>query len=483
MQIHLVGIGGVAMGNLGAMLQRTGHTVTGSDQALYPPMSDRLRDWGITAKEYAKTNIGASDLYIIGNALSRGNPEVEEILNQNLPYMSMSAALSRFFLEGREVFVVAGTHGKTTTTFLVDHLLSASGKPPGLFAGGVRADGTDGFRVSDSKYFVIEGDEYDTAFFDKGSKFLHYRPRTLILTSIEYDHADIFPDTESYLTTFRRLLRLVPAKGLVIACKEDEGVREVLKGYDLAPIQWYDKSSFQKKDAALEISDIGKVSRFPLAGDHNALNACAAVLAAKAAGLADDRIRFALGSFPGVLRRQQLRVDIQVPTRRLSGKKPEKGGVDFVHVALVEDFAHHPTAVRETIAAVKDAYKGRRMSVLFEPRSASSHRDVFRKDYVKAFRAADDVYICDVYNREKVDKKQLLDVRRMIKDLTALKKSKKSPAGKAIFGKHPADLAKQFQKTFKPSPSGDVVLMMSNGAFGGIYKDVEEFLKAFGNPR
>ncbi|MEQ9367168.1 MAG: Mur ligase domain-containing protein, partial [Leptospirales bacterium] len=222
MHIHLTGVGGVAMGNLAAMLKQSGHSVTGSDGPLYPPMSDKLRDWGIPVRAFDERNIrskdgGDVDLVVIGNAISRGNAEVEYVLNERVPYMSMSAALSEFYLKDKEVIVVAGTHGKTTTTFLIDHLLSAGGVSPGLFAGGVRGDGMDGWRVSpESPYFVIEGDEYDTAFFDKSAKFLHYRPRYLVVTSIEFDHADIYENERLYRRSFERLLRLVPSAGLVV---------------------------------------------------------------------------------------------------------------------------------------------------------------------------------------------------------------------------------------------------------------------------
>ncbi|MCB1318851.1 MAG: hypothetical protein KDK34_01285, partial [Leptospiraceae bacterium] len=348
MHIHLVGVGGVAMGNLAAMLQAGGHTVSGSDHALYPPMSDKLREWGIDAHPFDAANLQRKhpDLCIIGNAISRGNVEVEYILNERLPYTSMAAALFDFFLKDKQVIVIAGTHGKTTTTFLMDHVLSEADRPPGLFAGGVRADGMNGFRVSDSQYFVIEGDEYDTAFFDKAAKFLHYRPKYLILTSVEFDHADIYENKRAYQKSFQHLLRLVPGKGSVIAAAEDRGVRQVLRDYHLAPIHWYASERFTRKkasalreigikppyvqkenrgvsnDSPIALSAFSRKARtvqfdwpgtiedFALLGEHNTANAQAVSILAAKLGLDPERVRGALQNFPGVLRRQQVRLDL-----------------------------------------------------------------------------------------------------------------------------------------------------------------------------
>ncbi|MCE9499240.1 MAG: UDP-N-acetylmuramate--alanine ligase, partial [Leptospira sp.] len=216
MKIFLIGIGGIAMGNLAYMLKSIGHDVSGSDENLYPPMSTKLDEWGLNPKiGYNAENVRSSDLVIIGNAISRGNPELEEVLNTGMEYMSMPQAIGHFFLKKKKVIVIAGTHGKTTTTFLLHHLLKETGFSPGLFVGGIRKDGLPGFEIGQGEYFVIEGDEYDSAFFDKSSKFLHYKPYYLILTSLDFDHADIFPDLESIKVMFRRVLNLVPSKGKV----------------------------------------------------------------------------------------------------------------------------------------------------------------------------------------------------------------------------------------------------------------------------
>lgn len=463
MKVHVTGVGGVAMGNLAAMLQTLGHQVSGSDKDLYPPMSDRLREWKIDAMPFNAANVAGADLCIIGNVISRGNVEVEEILNSGLPYMSLPQALYEFFLKGRRVIVAAGTHGKTTTTFLMHHILSKCGIQAGLFAGGVRADGMDGFSVPQSDVFVIEGDEYDSAFFDKGSKFLHYRPRYLILNAVEFDHADIFKDFEDYALSFRRLLRMIPGNGLVAASHDDSGVRQVLKDYRYSPVEWFGAKqkkgvfSFQRKAGKLHMDGLGTTENFPLIGDYNVRNALAASRVALALGLKPAEILKAMESFPGVMRRQQIRLN-----RR------------DMPLTLIEDFAHHPTAVLQTIAAARQSFPGRRVHVFLEPRSATSHRNIFQKEYAAALAKSNSVYMCDVHNPKKVSAGERLDVRKVLSEAGRI-------AGRnfqAVFGKQPADLVRAFRTNFLPAAKGDVVLLLSNGAFGGIYPQMEEALRS-----
>ncbi len=480
MKIHLIGVGGAAMGNLASMLKEAGHTVTGSDTALYPPMSDKLRERGIAAYPFDAKNVRGVDLCIIGNVISRGNPEAEAVLNENIPYTSMAQAVSRFFLQGKNVIVVAGTHGKTTTTFLIDHILCESGETPGLFAGGIRADGQDGYRLSKSPYFVIEGDEYDTAFFDKASKFLHYRPRILVLTSVQFDHADIFKNTQEYRTAFRRLLRLIPSEGYVAACVDDAGVREVLSGYSLSEIGWYGSArkgysteTFQRNGREVEFPYIGKVPDFALIGNHNTANALAAVLVAQKLNLPADRVKKALQNFPGVMRRQQIRACSKTSSEKNSGG-----------VLLIEDFAHHPFAVRCTIQAVRQAYPGRTIHALFEPRSATSHRKIFQKAYESALSLADCVYLCDVFNKSKVSPELLLDVPRISSGILQKKNKKNSDKKRniqkyiSVWTETPQALVNEFKEKFTRSQKGDVILVMSNGAFGGIYPELDRFVEA-----
>ena len=486
MRIHLIGVGGVAMGNLAAMLRQSGHTVTGSDHELYPPMSDRLREWGIEALPFDARNLDRADLIVLGNAISRGNAELEHLLANSLPCLSMPAALYEFFLKRKNVIVVAGTHGKTTTTFLIDHILATAGHAPGLFVGGVRADGHAGFRVSDSPFFVVEGDEYDSAIFDKGPKFLHYRPRYLVLTSVEFDHADIYSDLEHYKRSFRHLVRTIPGNGMIAADLSDEGVRSVLSGYSLAPVEWYCDASraeefrgglersgtpsssiatFERNGRRVDFSFPGTVEPFALLGAHNTANALGAALVARAAGTPPRRVAEALESFPGVLRRQQIRVDLAAAD-------------GYGAVTLIEDFAHHPTAVSATIEAVREAYPGRRLHALFEPRSASSHRNVFQERYADAFDRADAVYLTDIHNPGKVAAGERLDVPALCRAI----ESQESGAGRksVTYAGDPAELLGRFRAAFERSSAGDVVLAMSNGAFGGIYPELEAFLRSTG---
>ncbi|MBE7440396.1 MAG: UDP-N-acetylmuramate--alanine ligase [Spirochaetales bacterium] len=457
MKIHLSGIGGIAMGNLAAMLQEIGHTVTGSDHGVYPPMSIKLAEWQIEVRPFAASNIGQSDLYIVGNALSRGNPEVEAILRSNAAYMSLPQALYEFFLKGKEVIVIAGTHGKTTTTFLVHHILSEAGLSPGFFAGGVRADGHDGFAIGQGSHFVIEGDEYDSAFFDKTSKFMHYHPYRLVLTAVEFDHADIFEDPADYERAFARLLQLVPDNGIVVASRKDSGSARLLKNYKLSPVTLYGEGtpeSYQMRGRTVYFPQLDREIQFPLIGRHNARNACAAIAVARSLKIKDSVIARALETFSGIRRRQEIHLETD-------------------HAVLIEDFAHHPTAVHETLAAVHEAWPDHRLIALFEPRSASAHRKLFQKDYAGAFGPARDVYITEVYNKKKVPAKELLQVRTIV---AALKKARKN----AIYAPDPAGLLKLFQKELKKIGKEEklAVVAMSNGSFGGIYEKLREMLRA-----
>lgn len=465
------------MGNLAAMLKSIGHEVTGSDTRLYPPMSDRLIEWGVDARPFHKKNLKDVELCIIGNVISRGNVEAELVLNNRIPFMSMPEALFNFFLKDKDVIVVAGTHGKTTTTFLMDHILTTSQGPPGLFAGGLRADGMNGFRVSDSKYFVIEGDEYDSAFFDKSAKFLHYRPRYLILTSVEFDHADIYENIKDYQLSFKRLMRIIPSKGLIAACSSDKGVIEILKKYKDAPIAYYSSKNqkphkasksnpktptrtFYRKGHDVSFSGYpGQVNDFALIGNHNTANASAASIIAQKLKLDVSRVTEALQTFPGVLRRQQIRKHIPA-TANKTGK-----------IIFMEDFAHHPTAVAGTIEAVKNAWPGYKIHALYEPRSATSHTNIFQKEYIEAFNKAHFIYLPDVYDKKKVESKKRLNIKALVASI-----NKKNKYKKAWYAKDPQKLLTLFKKKFKASQSGDIILAMSNGNFGGIYPEIDKWL-------
>ena len=477
MRIHLTGIGGVAMANLAFMLKEEKHTITGSDKGVYPPVSDKLKEWEIQPLPFDPQNLKKSDLCIIGNVISRRNREVEAILNQQIPYMSMPEALRKFFLETKKTIVIAGTHGKTTTSFLIDHIFSHSGNDTGFFAGGTRVDGKEGFRLGSSPYFVIEGDEYDTSFFDKRAKFLHYRPYCLILTSLEYDHADIYPDFPSYCRSFEQLLNQVPSEGCVIACKDDPHLQELLKQYTLAPVFWYgsdmkDGNSYfirNRQGLSLNLQALpfreGKsnqmnISPFPLIGSHNASNATASTIAASFCGITDAQIETALASFPGVKKRQEIWLNQMTS----SGSQ----------IILMEDFAHHPSAVVSSLQAVRNDFVGFQIHLLFEPRSATSHRNIFQREYEEAFTKADHAYLTEVYDLQKVAPEERLNIPKMVQSLSCKKASKISSS---FYAENPQRLLEVFQKQFKPSLKGDIVLSLSNGDFGGILPKLKEYLE------
>ena len=461
----MIGIGGIAMGNLAFMLKQAGHTVSGSDHKLYPPMSDKLKEWGLKTYEgFSAANLGKPDLVIIGNAISRGNPEVEEVLNRGLDYMSMPQAIGNFFLKKKKVIVIAGTHGKTTTTFLTHHILKQAGLKPGLFAGGIRKDGSPGFEIGDGEYFVIEGDEYDSAFFDKSSKFLHYRPHFLVMTSLDFDHADIFPNLDAIKTMFKRLLNLVPSKGKVFYWAGSKNLVELCKDFKHAPVVSYEVGS---KSSTLRLRSVsgsklqkafsvksGKELESPLIGLHNFRNTEVAANICLAAGLSEDKIFKGIESFPGVKRRQ----DILFKS---------------ASAVVMEDFAHHPVAIEETVKAVKEAYPNYKIISLFEPRSATSHRNVFQKEFAECFKKSDVAIVTEVFNVSKVDKKNRLDVKKLVKEIPT-----KSKIKKAVYAKDTSDLLLKLSSELKAfSKDKIVVLAMSNGAFGGIYPELIEMVK------
>lgn len=477
MKIHIIGIGGIAMGNLAKMLKDSGHEVTGSDNELYPPMSTQLAEWGFIVQNFSQDNIiepngyPKCDLYIVGNVISRGNIEVETVLNYNLPIMSMPEALYHFFIKNKKIIVIAGTHGKTTTTFLMHYILEKCGEDAGLFVGGIRADGHPGFKIGNGKYFVIEGDEYDTSFFDKKPKFLHYRPYYLILTSIEYDHADIYKNIEEYKRSFELLLRWIPEKGKIIANYDDHNIQEILKNHK--NIIYYsrkiEQDTIENDKKIYKISLIDKELLLPIGkvypkifGLHNYSNIFAASLLAKELALDFKKILEAIQDFPGVLRRQQLRKKIIF---------------DQMSIEFYEDFAHHPTAVFETIKAFKDRFPNSLIITCYEPRSATSHRNVFQKEYPKAFMYANAVYISEIFNPKKVQPEEQLNVKKIIEDIKIF-----NP--KAYFCQTPQEVFEKLKKHFldycviakKNDYTNIIILCMSNGNFGNIYSEIEQWL-------
>ena len=469
MHYHLIGICGTAMASLAGMLQARGHRVTGSDENVYPPMSTMLEVLGIPVMQgYSPAHLPepAPDCVVIGNALSRGNPEVEETLNRRLVYRSQAEVVKEEFIRGRRSLVVAGTHGKTTTTSIATWVMECGGLHPSFLVGGVVQNFGASFRATDSDYFVIEGDEYDTAYFDKGPKFMHYLPEIAVVGNIEFDHADIYKDLDAVKLAFRRLMNLVPGRGRLIAGWDSPAVREVVAVFG-GRLHTRLETFGTSEDArwrAVDVDYSGALTRFkvlrdgapwgefetPLIGDFNVLNCLSVIIAADAWGVPAGKIKEALSTFQSVKRRMQVRGE-------------ERG------VTVIDDFAHHPTAVRETLRALGEKYKGRRLVAVFEPRSATSRLAVFQQDYAAAFDRADYVILSSVFAREKGSAYgRLLDTDELTADIAA---RRDRPAlcldGADRIVEHLAPLLRE----------GDVVAVMSNGGFGGIHDKLLDVLK------
>jgi UDP-N-acetylmuramate: L-alanyl-gamma-D-glutamyl-meso-diaminopimelate ligase len=466
MHYHLIGICGTAMAALAGMLLTRGHLVTGSDENVYPPMSTMLASLGITVMAgYEPQHLQpAPDCVIVGNAIPRGNPELEAALNRKLLYRSQAEVVKEEFIRGRRSLVVAGTHGKTTATSIAAWVLDQGGLNPSFLIGGVAQNFGVSFRVTNSDYFVIEGDEYDTAYFDKGPKFMHYLPEIAIVNNIEFDHADIYDDLAAVKLAFRRLMNLVPANGRLIAGWDSPNVREVVASMGqklFTQLETFGTS----EDAKWRITDVdfsGETTKFavtregeqwarfetPLIGDFNLLNCLAVIIAADAWGIDRKTIRAALATFKNVRRRAEI--------------KGEENGI-----TVIDDFAHHPTAVRETLRGLRNRFRERRMIAVFEPRSWSSRLAVFQEEYADAFSAADYVVIASVFDNQKASEKgKTLDTRKLIEDIQANRPAVALPDAAAIIEHLLPELRK-----------GDVVAIMSNGGFDGIHEKLLDRLR------
>ncbi len=465
--IHLIGICGTAMASLAGLLQLQGHTVTGSDAAAYPPMSDLLRELGIPVMEpYDEKNLATRpDLVIVGNALSRGNAELEYVLDERIAFASLAETIHEEFLAGRESLVVAGTHGKTTTTSMLAWIYEVAGRndarwTPSFLIGGVAENFGTSFHLRLTRTFILEGDEYDTAFFDKGPKFMHYFPDAAILTHVEFDHADIYRDLDAVKTAFKRFVNLVPRRGRLVAFDGSENVTECVskalcrvERYGFAP-----GSDWQVRDLRHEDgSTRWKVFRqgalcldlsLEMAGEHNALNATAAAALAFGNGVPATAITDALATFRSVKRRLEV-----------------KAVVDGI--TIIDDFAHHPTAIRETLKALKSAYPHSRLWAVLEPRSNTLRRNVFERELVEALRLADQVVIAGVFKQEGIPPAERLHPEMIV---TALQKS----GHPAEFGADADAIVTSLAPQLK---SGDVVAILSNGGFGGIYDKLPERLR------
>jgi UDP-N-acetylmuramate: L-alanyl-gamma-D-glutamyl-meso-diaminopimelate ligase len=465
--IHLVGVAGTAMGSLAGLLQSAGYRVSGSDAEIYPPISTLLAEMKVPVKEgYRASNLEpAPDLVVIGNALSRGNEEVEAVLDRRLPYASLPETLREIFLHDRERIVVAGTHGKTTVTSLLAWIFHDAGLNPGFLIGGVPCNFPRSFAIGTGPHFILEGDEYDTAFFDKGPKFLHYRPDSVILTSIEFDHADIYKDLEAVETAFQRLVNLIPRNGCLVATAESATVQRCASralcpvetfgfgqgGWQAADITFTEQSTsfrvIQRDKAVGEIT----MQQF---GRHNVANALAAIAIAARYGVGWDAIRDALAGFRGVRRRMEV-----------------LGEADGI--ILVDDFAHHPTAIRETLLAARERFTGRRIWALLEPRSNTLRRSVFQDELTDALAAADRVILAEVFRQEKILATERLDPAKVRDQLSGR-------GVEAVFGGSPEQIVQSLVRDLR---EGDVVVIMSNGGFGGLHRKLFHALKERSRPR
>lgn len=454
---HFLGICGTAMGSVASALRERGFTVTGSDDNIYPPMSTFLESKGIALHQgYRAENIPAdAEIIVIGNAIVRGNPEVEAVLNRKLYYASLPEVLKQFFLRGRHNLVVTGTHGKTTTSALLAWIMTAAKLDPSYVVGGIPKNLGQGARFNDSKYFVIEGDEYDSAFFDKRSKFVHYLPELLIVNNIEFDHADIFRDLEEIKLSFRRLLNIVPQNGMVLLNGDDASCVEVARDC-LAQILEIGFSP----NCAQQIREVvysSEGSRFrlgndefevPLIGEFNVRNAAMAISASRFYGVSLAKIRKALARFQGIARRQEVR--------------GEAGGVK-----VIDDFGHHPTAIRETLRALRHRYPGRRLWAVFEPRSNTTRRAVFQQDLPDALKLADGVFISQVARLDQIPEGERLNPEAVMEAI--------AQAGRPAF--YEPDVAHILDRLVPLLKPKDVVVIFSNGGFDGIHGKLLERLK------
>src|SRR5215472_9820646 len=464
--IHLIGICGTAMASLAGMLKQRGFRVTGSDAAAYPPMSDFLHELGIpVAQPFDAKNLEPRpDQVVIGNAISRGNVELEHVLDQRIAFCSLPQLLHDEFLVGKEVLVVAGTHGKTTTTSMLSWIFDSAGFAPSFLIGGIAENFGSSFRLGSGKHFILEGDEYDTAFFDKGPKFLHYFPDAVILTSVEFDHADIYKDLDAVETAFQRLVNLVPRRGRMIAFDHGASVeRCIAKAF--CPVDRYGSGG----GSAWKISDLhfspGRTSwtllrngqpwsnfEFGLAGEYNVWNATAATAMAANYGISADQIQGALKTFRSVKRRLEVKAQVN-------------------GVTIIDDFAHHPTAIGGTLNALRTRYPGSRLWVILEPRSNTLRRNVFQHELANSLALADEIIVAGVFRSDAIPEGERLDLMAVGADLEQRGKRARIISGvEGIVQTAAAELR-----------SGDVVAIHSNGGFDGIYEKLPARLKDIGS--
>lgn len=464
--IHIMGICGTGMAALAGMLKSAGYTITGSDKAVYPPMSLFLEEMNIDVCDgYSAENLTPRpDLVIVGNVITRKNPEAIALSKAKIPYLSFPQALAHFFIQAKQSLVVAGTHGKTTTSSLLASCLHRAELDPSFMIGGIVREFDANFRLGQGKHFVSEGDEYDTAFFDKESKFLHYRPDIAIITSLEFDHADIFDDLDAIKRAFKKFVALLPDDGLIVANLDEPNVAEVVanapcevQGYgETTTVDWSltgvkargGMTDFQVKHKG---AAWGRLS-VQLPGKHNCLNALAVAAVLHRLGLSVETINHGLSNFGGIKRRQEVRGIIK-------------------NITVIDDFAHHPTAVKETIRALKNAYYPQRLITVFEPRTNSSRRSIFQQDYIPCFDDSDLTFIREPVPLDNVAKEELFSAKQLCDDLNARgKHALACPDTETIL----AQLLPLLQ-------ADDVVAILSNGGFDNIHSRILERLSDEGS--
>ena len=468
--IHLIGICGTAMASLAGMLKQRGFHVTGSDAAAYPPMSNFLEELGIpVAQPFDTRNLDpVPDLVVVGNAISRGNVELERILDQRIPFCSLPQLLHDEFLRGREVLVVAGTHGKTTTTSMLAWIFHTAGMQPSFLIGGIAENFGSSFHLGQGKHFILEGDEYDTAFFDKGPKFLHYFPDAIILTSVEFDHADIYKDLDAVETAFKRLVNLIPRRGRIIAF--DGAAGEATESVSLqrclskafSPVERYGSGAAADWKITNLKLEAGKTTwtvlhedrpwadfEFPLAGEYNVWNATAAAAMASAYGISKEEISAALKTFKSVKRRLEVKAQVN-------------------GITIIDDFAHHPTAIAGTLKALRARYAGARLWAILEPRSNTLRRRVLQADLARSLAVADEIIVAGVFRSEAVPEDERLELPELATDIQNHGRPARLIAN-----------ADEIIEIIAPEMrSGDVVAILSNGGFGGIYEKLPARLRA-----
>jgi UDP-N-acetylmuramate: L-alanyl-gamma-D-glutamyl-meso-diaminopimelate ligase len=461
--IHLIGICGTAMASLAGMLKQRGFRVTGSDAAAYPPMSDFLSSLDIpVAQPFDARNLEPRpDLVVVGNAISRGNVELEHVLDTRIPFNSLPQLLHDEFLRGKEVLVVAGTHGKTTTTSMLAWIFHTAGLQPSFLIGGIAENFGSSFHLGQGKHFILEGDEYDTAFFDKGPKFLHYFPDSVILTSVEFDHADIYKDLDAVETAFKRLVNLIPKRGRLIAF--DHGVsveRCIAKAF--CPVDRYgaaDNATWRVTNLKLERTqttwtvfrngDAWGDFGFGLGGEYNVWNATAAAALASRCGISKEEISAALKTFKSVKRRLEVRAEVD-------------------GITVIEDFAHHPTAIAGTLKALRSRYPQGRLWAILEPRSNTLRRNVFQNELARSLAIADEVVVANVFKSDSIPEAERLDLATVASVIQ--KQGRQARIVPEVDG--------IVQLVAPEMRAGDVVAILSNGGFGGIYEKLPARLRA-----